>query len=65
MNITADNVEKVVDNLKEDLKIERFSDHDLLLDELVSAFINTSELEEANEQMSDTLKDIKRMVEDA
>lgn len=64
MNITTDNVEKVVDNLKEDLKIERFSDHDLLLDELVSAYLQKEELEEANEQMNDTLKDIKRMVED-
>lgn len=71
MNITIRNIDKLVMDLKEDLKVDKLSDQDLLIDELVKSFVDhedcddipdlKSEIEELEKASIDSIDKLERI----
>lgn len=59
MQLTEKNIDKKVEELKEDLGVERLSDHAALLDELVEKAVRGFAYDENQEDEKDQLDELK------
>ena len=60
IEITSENVEKVIRDLKTDLKIELMSDQDQIFDRLLELATEALDNDEDTERATEELKDLKR-----
>lgn len=57
--ITADNIDHVVQDLKDDLKIEKFSSQEDALDQLLALAVKAFDYETTKEDYDEQLRDLK------